>query len=279
MASFFTLHGDSGVSLRIDPVPDGELGSRIDWSRYASRSCYCFSSRGNPDPETPRSLWYLKDEVVAGRAAWDGSIKIPGTFGYTLSYWEWAEDVLSRPFMSIGVLLRTLSRPVLASSLSVWDLYKLGGLPVQGQIFDEVVPLAECLSQDLPNKDKIPDSYVGPQTIGAGGGKTPSLAGCPKGIVPPHQPYGYIRASVFKMASCIATGIVSEDRAAHLRQELIELDTHIEALCVQVTSQESLIVSLEDDKTESVLRVASLEEIMKKGQGTLIWEFLSPNFN
>ncbi|GAA0146738.1 hypothetical protein LIER_06622 [Lithospermum erythrorhizon] len=68
----------------------------MDWSPYASGSCYCLTSRGNPDPETPCSLWYLKDEVGASRAAWDGPINIPGTFRYIPSYWEWAEDVLSR---------------------------------------------------------------------------------------------------------------------------------------------------------------------------------------
>ncbi|GAA0156782.1 hypothetical protein LIER_14187 [Lithospermum erythrorhizon] len=85
--------------------------------------------------------------------------------------------------------------------------------------------------------------------IGASGGKTSSLVGCPKGTVPPHrewdsqdrkvfeqlglcagiaeetyyaaflscclclfvlplEPYIYIRASIFKMASCMATGTI-----------------------------------------------------------------------
>ncbi|GAA0160723.1 hypothetical protein LIER_17214 [Lithospermum erythrorhizon] len=59
----------------------------------------------------------------------------------------------------------------------------------------------------------------------------------------------------------------SEDRAARLRKELNVLDTHIEALRDQVTSRESVIASLEAEKTKSALRVASLKEIMEKGQG------------
>ncbi|GAA0141338.1 hypothetical protein LIER_35375 [Lithospermum erythrorhizon] len=94
MASFFILHGDYGTSLRIstrdnkditilpvhaslykgmsidwDSVPDSEVGGHMDWSPYAGGSCYCLTSRGNPDHETPRNLWYSKDEVVASRAA------------------------------------------------------------------------------------------------------------------------------------------------------------------------------------------------------------------
>ncbi|GAA0168532.1 hypothetical protein LIER_23230 [Lithospermum erythrorhizon] len=92
MASFFTPHGDSGTSLHIgtrnsrditilpihtspykgicidwDFVPDS-----MDWSPYASGSCYCLTSRGNLDSEAP--LRYLKDEVAAGGAVWTGSI-------------------------------------------------------------------------------------------------------------------------------------------------------------------------------------------------------------
>ncbi|GAA0170234.1 hypothetical protein LIER_24538 [Lithospermum erythrorhizon] len=227
MASFFTLHGDCGVSLR------------IDWSPYTSGSCYCLTSRGNLDLETPRSLRYLKDEVAAGWAAWDGPIKIPGTFGHTPCYWEWAEDVLSR----------------CSSVLSMAHLEKkLGGLPIEGQIFDEVVPSAECLSRALPNKDRIPEScpfflqayhrlplssaddlvlitdwinswsespcrYVGPlllvfEQLGVCVGIAKesycvAFLSCWLCLfVFPLEPYGYIRGSVFKMASCMATRIV-----------------------------------------------------------------------
>ncbi|GAA0178212.1 hypothetical protein LIER_29808 [Lithospermum erythrorhizon] len=91
MAYFFTLSGDSGTTLHIstrdskdttilsvyaslykgvsiasDSILDSEVGGRMDWSLYFSG------------------------------ASWDGPIEIPGTFGYTPGYWEWAEDVLSR---------------------------------------------------------------------------------------------------------------------------------------------------------------------------------------
>ncbi|GAA0161895.1 hypothetical protein LIER_18108 [Lithospermum erythrorhizon] len=70
-----------------------------------------------------------------------------------------------------------------------------------------------------------------------------------------------------KVARVCATLLQSEDRAAHLRQELNELDAHIEALRDQVTSRESVIVGLEAEKSESVLLISSLEEIIEKGQG------------
>ncbi|GAA0142424.1 hypothetical protein LIER_03329 [Lithospermum erythrorhizon] len=93
MASFFTLHGDSGTSLRIntrdsrdttillvhtslykgmnidwDSVPDSEVGGCMDYSPYASGSCYCLTLHGNLDAEVSRTLQYSKDEVAAGRA-------------------------------------------------------------------------------------------------------------------------------------------------------------------------------------------------------------------
>ncbi|GAA0161109.1 hypothetical protein LIER_39166 [Lithospermum erythrorhizon] len=277
MASFYTLHGESGAFLSIgtrdskdttvlpvhaslykgmsidwDSVPDSEVGGRMDWSPYASGPCYCLTSRGNPDPKIPRSLRYLKDEIAAGRVAWDGPIEVLGTFGYTPGYWEWAEDILSR--CSSVLSTAHLEKGIQASlyvydcsdamlkvfceylnpstnslltgvgelSISLWDLYKLGGLSITGQIFDEVVPSAECLSLAFSAKDRIPKScafllqayhhlssssvdglvlitdcinlwsespriYVGPQAIGSGGGKASSLAGCPKGTISPHR--------------------------------------------------------------------------------------------
>ncbi|GAA0186136.1 hypothetical protein LIER_33664 [Lithospermum erythrorhizon] len=144
MTSFFTLRDDSGTSLRI--------------------------STRDTLPFFPYML-----------------LCINGTFGYTLCYCEWVEDVLSR--CSSVLSAAHLEKAVQASlyvydcsddmakaiceywspstntlltdlgelSLSLWDLYKLGGFPVRGQILDEVVPSAECLSLALPNKYRIPD--------------------------------------------------------------------------------------------------------------------------
>ncbi|GAA0179668.1 hypothetical protein LIER_42224 [Lithospermum erythrorhizon] len=85
MTSFFTLRGDSRVSLPISTWDNKDItifpvhaslykGMSIEWD----------------------SVPHSEDEVAAGRAAWDGPIKVLGTFGYTPGYWEWAEDVLSR---------------------------------------------------------------------------------------------------------------------------------------------------------------------------------------
>ncbi|GAA0168530.1 hypothetical protein LIER_23229 [Lithospermum erythrorhizon] len=142
-------------------------------------------------------------------------------------------------------------------SLSLWDLYKLGGLLVKGQIFDEAYHRLSLSSANgrvlitdwINNWSESPRVYVGPQAAGASGGKTSSLVGCPKGTILPHcdwdsrdwkifeqlgicaglaeetycvtflscwlclfvhplEPHGYMRVSIFKMASCMDTGTV-----------------------------------------------------------------------
>ncbi|GAA0159736.1 hypothetical protein LIER_16444 [Lithospermum erythrorhizon] len=202
MTSFFTLHGDSGTPLRISTVdsrdttilpvhtslykrmsmdcgsvPDSEVEGRMEWSSYASGSCYCLTSRGNPDPEAPRTLRYLKNEAY-----------------YYLS------------------LSSADGRVLITDWINHWS--------------------------------ESPRVYVGPRAPSASGRKTSSLAGCPKGTILSHrdwkifeqlcicgglaeetycsgflscwlcpfvlplEPHGYMRASVFKMASCMATGTV-----------------------------------------------------------------------
>ncbi|GAA0187385.1 hypothetical protein LIER_34673 [Lithospermum erythrorhizon] len=44
-------------------------------------------------------------------------------------------------------------------SISLWDLSKIGGLPVIGHLFDKVVPTAKCLSPTLDGDARIPRSY------------------------------------------------------------------------------------------------------------------------
>ncbi|GAA0186323.1 hypothetical protein LIER_33611 [Lithospermum erythrorhizon] len=119
----------------------------MDWSPYASGSCYCLTSRGNPDLEAPRTLWcspihsmaYLEEVVQASLYVYDCSDAVMKAF---CEYWSPSTNSL---LTNAGEL-----------SLSLWDLYKLGGLPVKGQIFDEVVPSVECLSRALLDKDRIP---------------------------------------------------------------------------------------------------------------------------
>ncbi|GAA0160721.1 hypothetical protein LIER_17212 [Lithospermum erythrorhizon] len=117
------------MSVDWDSVYDSEVGGRMDWSPYASGSCYCLISHGNPESQASRNQRYMKDEVVAGRAAWDDAM-----MKAFCEYWSPSTNSL---LTGVGEL-----------SLSLWDFYKLG------------------------------------------------------------EPHGYIRASMFKMASCMTTGTV-----------------------------------------------------------------------
>ncbi|GAA0186965.1 hypothetical protein LIER_34253 [Lithospermum erythrorhizon] len=58
-----------GMSIGWDSIPDIEVGGHMDWSPYASGSCYCLTYYGNPEPETPHNQRFLKDDVATGRAS------------------------------------------------------------------------------------------------------------------------------------------------------------------------------------------------------------------
>ncbi|GAA0146309.1 hypothetical protein LIER_06298 [Lithospermum erythrorhizon] len=117
---------------------------------------------------------FLGLHVATGRWAWHFPIPLHGLFEYTPGYWKWAEDVLSRcsaklstasiyeavraslfTYENFDTLLKafvecwspstnTLLLPHGEISISLWELYQLGGLPVAGYLMDEVVPSAEC---------------------------------------------------------------------------------------------------------------------------------------
>ncbi|GAA0158303.1 hypothetical protein LIER_15372 [Lithospermum erythrorhizon] len=167
VASFFTIHSDFGVSLCISMTDNKDTtllpvhaslynGMSIDW-------------------DSGTSLRYLKDEVAAGRATWDGSIKIPGTFKIP---------------ESCAFLLQAYHRLALSS---------IDGLVL---IIDWINSWSES-----------PDRYVGPQAAGAGRGKTSSLAGYPKGTVPPHRGWDSRDRKVFGQLG-ICVGIAEETYSA-----------------------------------------------------------------
>ncbi|GAA0155691.1 hypothetical protein LIER_13364 [Lithospermum erythrorhizon] len=58
----------------------------------------------------------------------------------------------------------------------------------------------------------------------------------------------------------------SEERASRLRQELTELDIHLEDLRCQVIVRESVITGLEAEQVEFALKTASLDESIKTGR-------------
>ncbi|KAM1454903.1 hypothetical protein ACFXTO_004344 [Malus domestica] len=118
----------------------------------------------------------LGDHIHSGAIAWSSTLSTTGGAAFVEFYWEWLKDVLSR---SKCVLTNTgLYHAVYASlfsydchpsvfraffehwcsatntlhtargemSISLRDLHKLGGLPIQGKFYEEVVPSVEEFS-------------------------------------------------------------------------------------------------------------------------------------
>ncbi|KAF7148540.1 hypothetical protein RHSIM_Rhsim03G0094500 [Rhododendron simsii] len=116
----------------------------------------------------------LGDQINDGKAAWTVPLASFGQFSFINQYWEWAEDVLGRSseklleariygavyaslFTYDANLIQsfcehwcpstnTLHTPVGELSISLWDLGYIGGLPVYGKFYDEVIPLARDLT-------------------------------------------------------------------------------------------------------------------------------------
>lgn len=120
----------------------------------------------------------LSHRIIAGAASWmstsKGSLlKYVREFSFIPNYWEWLEDVLSRNRhtlvdakiydavfaslftydQSVNVIqafcefwcpaTNTLHTSAGELSISLWDLRLIGGLPVYGSFYDEVVPSAQ----------------------------------------------------------------------------------------------------------------------------------------
>ncbi|XP_071936559.1 uncharacterized protein [Coffea arabica] len=118
----------------------------------------------------------LGRRIIDGDAHWGPSLRLSGAFSYIENYWEWLEDILGRNKQELREnclfdalyaslftydrnlhVLRafceawcpdtnTLHTSVGELSLSLWDLHKLGGLPIIGGIYEEVIPCAEELT-------------------------------------------------------------------------------------------------------------------------------------
>ncbi|KAH0730259.1 hypothetical protein KY289_001447 [Solanum tuberosum] len=108
-----------------------------------------------------------------------------GNVCYKPGYWEWVEDVLPRHKEILELIkvydavytslftydyddnvlhafcelwrpsTNTLSTFIGEMSISLWDLQSIGGLPVQGHFYDEVVPSAKELTQTDTQKELL----------------------------------------------------------------------------------------------------------------------------
>lgn len=122
----------------------------------------------------------LGHRIISGQSRWGPNMILYGDFGYIPLFWEWTEHVLScfearlrrcalyeavyaslysyscdvhvvRAFCESWCpttnTLHTISGEM---SISLWDLHKLGGLPINGKIYDETI---RCL-QAFEHRDK-----------------------------------------------------------------------------------------------------------------------------
>ncbi|KAM1606964.1 hypothetical protein ACFX1Z_027601 [Malus domestica] len=130
------------------------------------------------------SFKLIGDHIRSGSMAWNGTLSTTGEAVFDEFYWEWLEDVLSRSkdvLTNVGLYhavyaslfsydhhpsiiraffehwcsatntLHTAQRKI---SISLWNPHRIGGLPIQGKFYDQVVPSAEelslCNSRGLP---------------------------------------------------------------------------------------------------------------------------------
>ena len=114
----------------------------------------------------------LGSRVRDGKAKWGNSFKVFGESFFIKGYWEWIKEVLGRnePFLKGCKLYEaiftslfnydrhasvirafcerwclttnTLHTSIREVSISLWDLYRIVGLPIIGSFYDEMVPSA-----------------------------------------------------------------------------------------------------------------------------------------
>nr|GMC46300.1 ABC transporter G family member 11 [Ipomoea batatas] len=128
------------------------------------------------EPSTD-TLHTLRNRIIDAEIKWGKDTDFEGEFTYVLGYWEWAEDALnffSKPLTDV-MLYDAVYAPLFTydcninvvqafceawcprtntlitssgeMSISLRDLYMLGGLPLSGDIYDEHIPNALDLAK------------------------------------------------------------------------------------------------------------------------------------
>ncbi|KAH6762260.1 hypothetical protein C2S52_019693 [Perilla frutescens var. hirtella] len=119
-------------------------------------------------------LQTLRHRLTAENVKWRDDVEFVGEFRYLSGYWEWSEDVLSRCadnlrktgiYDAVYASLFTYDRNTeiikafCEMSISLWDIHVLSGLPMNGELYDEVIPYAkELTGADQDNKLYVPAS-------------------------------------------------------------------------------------------------------------------------
>ncbi|PHU19372.1 ABC transporter G family member 11 [Capsicum chinense] len=127
--------------------------------------------------------------ILKGDIRWGNTMEVTGEYRHTQRYWEWAEDILAGSAQTLKAAkiynivyaslftydrnsnilqaffeaccptINTLLTSAGELSISVWDLYKIGGLPIRGLPYEEVVPKAmELTGVDEKHERFIPCS-------------------------------------------------------------------------------------------------------------------------
>nr|XP_027122172.1 uncharacterized protein LOC113739127 [Coffea arabica] len=195
------------------------------------------SSLHNGDPEIAKfTLPFVGFNV--DKVTWKTPSLFFGEACFTSHYWEWVEnmlgrykDILTRAGIFEAVyasrysydrcenILRaffkywcpstnTLHTPVGELSITLWDLYRLGGLSIDGAFFDEVVPsarepydLADTKDFNVPFDTLDIPGYLRKETYIAA-----FIACWICKFLLPSKKVDRIRPSVFKVACLMATG-------------------------------------------------------------------------
>nr|XP_009802520.1 PREDICTED: uncharacterized protein LOC104248035 [Nicotiana sylvestris] len=150
-----------------------------DWTlEYNSRppKTWMFCTTTHRAWNVASTLLCLWRRIVNKETYWGNDLPFGGEFHYVPGYWEWAEDVLSRCRLSLEgariydavyaslftydrntnimqafceawcPVTNTLLTSVGELSISLWDLYKISGLPITGSPYEKVVPNVEELT-------------------------------------------------------------------------------------------------------------------------------------
>ncbi|CAL8152125.1 unnamed protein product [Prunus armeniaca] len=134
-------------------------------------------SSHHTDTGSSKAFELLSDRIHNGAVNWSSALPTACESTFTEYYWEWLEDVISRNtqvLKSIGLYNAVFASlfsydrhaPVIRAfceywcpatntlhmsqgqmSISLWNLHEIGGLPITGRFYDEVIPTTESLNR------------------------------------------------------------------------------------------------------------------------------------
>ncbi|KAL2893825.1 DNA damage-binding protein 2 [Bienertia sinuspersici] len=146
------------------------------------------NSSHHHEKDTTRPLSLLYDRISRREVTWSSKPQFGVTFLHIPLYWEWTEDIIRRCKTTLmktdlidavyaSMFLYKCNSPLVQrfcefwcpttntvltgdgeASISLWDLRILGGLPIYGAFYDEVVPTALELEGSQDGEQFLPAS-------------------------------------------------------------------------------------------------------------------------